>query len=84
VDTLRVVADLSRLELFSGRNESELEPLASMLSPVGAPAGAVVARQGEAAQSFLLVVMARPLSSVTMARASAAWAPWCRAPSSAS
>jgi protein lysine acetyltransferase len=56
VDTLRVVADLSRLELFSGRNESELEPLASMLSPVGAPAGAVVARQGEAAQSFLLVV----------------------------
>jgi CRP-like cAMP-binding protein len=51
-----VVADLSRLELFSGRSQSELEPLASLLSPVDAPAGAVVARQGEPATSFLLVV----------------------------
>jgi CRP-like cAMP-binding protein len=56
VETSRVLADLSGLELFSGRSQSELEPLASMLSPVDAPAGAVVARQGEAAQSFLLVV----------------------------
>lgn len=51
-----MVADLSRLELFNGRSRSELEPLASTLSPVDAQAGAVVARQGEAAQSFLLVV----------------------------
>lgn len=51
-----MVADLSRLELFYGLEDRDLEPLASMLSPVDAPAGAVVARQGEAAQSFLLVV----------------------------
>jgi CRP-like cAMP-binding protein len=56
MDTSRVVADLARLELFHGLEERELEPLASMLSPVDAPAGAVLARQGEAAQSFLLVV----------------------------
>lgn len=51
-----MAADLSRLELFRGRSPSELEPLAFALSPVEAAAGVVVARQGEAAQSFLLVV----------------------------
>lgn len=56
MNTARVAADLSRLELFSGRTQEDLELLASMLSPVDAPAGAVVARQGEAAQSFLLVI----------------------------
>ncbi len=56
MNTARVVADLSRLELFSGRSQSELEPLASMMSPVDAAEGAVVARQGEAALSFLLLI----------------------------
>jgi protein lysine acetyltransferase len=56
VDPARVVTDLSRLELFSGRNEPELAAVAVMLSPVKAPAGEVLARQGEVARSFLLVV----------------------------
>jgi len=51
-----VVADLSGIALFRGLDGHELEPLASMLSSVDAPAGAVVARQGEAARSFLLLV----------------------------
>jgi protein lysine acetyltransferase len=42
--------------LFRGSDERALEPLASMLSPVDAPPGAVLARQGEVAHSFLLVV----------------------------
>ena len=51
----RTVDDLSSLELFDGLDTSELTALASMLSPVDEPAGAVLARQGELARSFLLV-----------------------------
>jgi protein lysine acetyltransferase len=56
MDAARVVADLSGLDLFRGRGESELVELAAMLSPVEAAAGAALARQGEIARSFLLVV----------------------------
>ena len=48
-------ADLSRLELFEGCDTRRLVALASMLSPVDEPSGAVLARQGEVARSFLLV-----------------------------
>jgi protein lysine acetyltransferase len=51
-----VVADLSSLELFRGSSEPDLAGLASELSPVASPTGAVIARQGEVADSFLLVV----------------------------
>jgi protein lysine acetyltransferase len=50
-----VVEDLSRLSLFTGCDPSELAALASKLSPVDEPTGAILARQGEAARSFLLV-----------------------------
>jgi protein lysine acetyltransferase len=56
MDAARVVADLFGLELFKGCAEGDLSALASMLSPVRSPTGAVVARQGEVARSFLLVV----------------------------
>src|SRR6266516_949201 len=56
VDAAGVVADLSRLELFRGSGEPELAALALMLSTVDAPPGTVLARQGEVAHSFLLVV----------------------------
>jgi protein lysine acetyltransferase len=56
VDPPDVVADLSGLELFRGSGEPDLAVLASMLSPVDAPPGAVLASQGEVAHSFLLVV----------------------------
>jgi CRP-like cAMP-binding protein len=56
VETAGVAAQLSRLELFEGSDERELESLASMLNPVDAPAHAVLARQGEVADSFLLLV----------------------------
>lgn len=48
-------ADLSSLELFDRSDERQLSTLASMLSPVDEPTGAVLARQGEPARSFLLV-----------------------------
>ncbi len=51
-----MVADLSGLELFRGSSEPDLAGLASELSPVASPTGAVIARQGEVADSFLLVV----------------------------
>jgi protein lysine acetyltransferase len=50
-----VVDDLARLPVFSGCAPSELTTLASMLSPLDEPSGAVLARQGESARSFLLV-----------------------------
>jgi protein lysine acetyltransferase len=50
-----VVDDLARLPLFSGCDASELAALASMLAPIDEPSGAVLARQGEPARSFLLV-----------------------------
>jgi CRP-like cAMP-binding protein len=56
MEDARVVADLSRLALFQERDESELADLASMLSSVDAPAGSVLAQQGEPATSFLVVV----------------------------
>jgi len=49
------VDDLARLPLFSGCDASELAAPASMLSPVDEASGAVLARQGEPARSFLLV-----------------------------
>ncbi len=51
-----MVEELSRLQLLAGSDERRLATLASMLTPVNEPAGAVLARQGEAADSFLLVV----------------------------
>jgi len=50
-----VVEDLAGLSLFTGCGPSELAAPASMLSPVDEPSGAVLARQGEPARSFLLV-----------------------------
>src|SRR5205814_7824933 len=50
-----VAHDLSGLTLFDGCGGRQLSTLASMLSPVAEPAGAVLARQGEAAHSFLVV-----------------------------
>jgi CRP-like cAMP-binding protein len=51
-----VVEELSGLQLLAGSDERRLSALASMLTPVEEPAGAVLARQGEVADSFLLVV----------------------------
>jgi len=51
-----VVEDLSSLQLLAGSDASRLATLASMLTAVDEPDGAVLARQGEAASSFLLVV----------------------------
>jgi protein lysine acetyltransferase len=56
MDAPRVVAELSGLELFAGSDERELAALASMLLPVDVQAGEVLARQGEVARSFLLVI----------------------------
>src|SRR5919106_1038098 len=56
MDAPRVVADLFGLELFAGSDERELAALASMLLPVDVPAGELLARQGEVARSFLLVI----------------------------
>jgi protein lysine acetyltransferase len=50
-----VAHDLSGLTLFNGCDERQLSTLASMLSPVDEPSGAVLARQGEVAHSFLVV-----------------------------
>jgi protein lysine acetyltransferase len=50
-----VAHDLTGLTLFNGRDERQLSTLASMLSPVDQPSGAVLARQGEVAHSFLVV-----------------------------
>ncbi|HEY4398197.1 MAG TPA: GNAT family N-acetyltransferase [Acidimicrobiia bacterium] len=47
--------DLSGLGLFRGSDGSELVAMASMLSPIDEPLGAVLARQGEVAQSFVVV-----------------------------
>jgi CRP-like cAMP-binding protein len=55
-DARGVVTDLSGLELFAECEEDDLADLASMLSPVEARPGDVLARQGEVARSFLLVV----------------------------
>jgi CRP-like cAMP-binding protein len=56
VDIGAVVADLSRLELFRASEQSQLLALASMLTSADAQPGEVLARQGEVAHSFLLVV----------------------------
>jgi CRP-like cAMP-binding protein len=50
-----VVHDLCGLALFGDCDAGSLTALASMLSPVDEPPGAVLARQGEPARSFLLV-----------------------------
>lgn len=47
---------LTDLALFAGCDAAQLTALASMLAPVDEPPGAVLARQGEPARSFLLVV----------------------------
>jgi len=51
-----VVEELSGLQLLAGSDERRLAALASMLTPVDEPEGSVLARQGEPASSFLLVV----------------------------
>jgi CRP-like cAMP-binding protein len=51
-----VVEELSGLQLLAGTDERRLSVLASLLTPVEEPAGTVLARQGEKADSFLLVV----------------------------
>jgi CRP-like cAMP-binding protein len=51
-----MVDELSRLQLLAGSDERRLASLASVLTPVDEPAGAVLAHQGEPAHSFLLVV----------------------------
>jgi protein lysine acetyltransferase len=50
-----VAHDLSGLTLFNGSDERQLSTLASMLSRVDEPSGAVLARQAEVAHSFLVV-----------------------------
>jgi CRP-like cAMP-binding protein len=50
-----VAHDLSGLVLFDDSDERRLSTLASMLSSVDEPSGAVLARQGEVAHSFLVV-----------------------------
>jgi CRP-like cAMP-binding protein len=50
-----VAHDLSGLALFDDSDERRLSTLASMLSSVDEPSGAVLARQGEVAHSFLVV-----------------------------
>ena len=54
--TSPAVGELSRLQLLARSNEHQLTTLASLLTPVDEPAGTVLARQGEPANSFLLVV----------------------------
>ena len=51
-----MVEELSGLQLLAGSDERRLAALASMLTPVDEPEGSVLARQGEPASSFLLVV----------------------------
>ena len=51
-----MVEELSGLQLLAGSDEHRLATLASLLTPVDEPDGAVLARQGEVATSFLLVV----------------------------
>ena len=51
-----MVEELSGLQLLAGSDERRLATLASMLTPVDERAGSVLARQGEPASSFLLVV----------------------------
>jgi CRP-like cAMP-binding protein/GNAT superfamily N-acetyltransferase len=50
-----VAHDLSGLALFNDSDERQLSTMASMLSSVDEPSGAVLARQGEVAHSFLVV-----------------------------
>jgi len=52
----RAVEELSGLQLLDGSDRDRLATLASLLTPLDEPAGTVLARQGEAADSFLLVV----------------------------
>jgi CRP-like cAMP-binding protein len=54
--TSSVVDELSRLQLLEGSDKRRLGTLASMLTSVDEPAGAVLARQGDPAHSFLLLV----------------------------
>ena len=54
--TSPAVDELSRLQLLAGSDERHLTTLAALLMPVDEPAGTVLARQGEPANSFLLVV----------------------------
>jgi CRP-like cAMP-binding protein len=47
--------ELAALEIFKGCRPGALEPLAAQLRPLNAPAGRVLMRQGERAESFLLI-----------------------------
>jgi CRP-like cAMP-binding protein len=47
--------ELAALEIFKGSRPDALVPLAAQLRPLNAPAGKVLMRQGERAESFLLI-----------------------------
>ena len=47
--------ELAALEIFKGCRPDALVPLAAQLRPLNAPAGRVLMRQGERAESFLLI-----------------------------
>lgn len=51
-----MVEELSSLQLLAGSDQRHLATLGSLLTPVDERAGAVLARQGEPAHSFLLVL----------------------------
>lgn len=48
-------ADLAAMDVFAGCTTSDLVPLAAVLTPLQAPAGIELMRQGEQAVSFLLI-----------------------------
>ncbi|TPG35786.1 GNAT family N-acetyltransferase [Mycolicibacterium hodleri] len=55
-DSITVSADeLAALEFFAGCPTASLVPLAALLSPLTAPPGQILMRQGEHADSFLLI-----------------------------
>jgi CRP-like cAMP-binding protein len=47
--------ELAALEIFKGCRPDALVPLAAQLRPLNAPAGRILMRQGERAESFLLI-----------------------------
>jgi CRP-like cAMP-binding protein len=57
--------DLAALDFFSGCPAVTLEPLATRLRPVTAPPGQVLMRQGEQADSFLLIESGRAMVTHT-------------------
>ncbi|MBV8965297.1 MAG: cyclic nucleotide-binding domain-containing protein, partial [Mycobacteriaceae bacterium] len=52
---MTVAVELGALPVFAGIPTDELTPLAAELTPIRAPAGEVLMRQGEKALSFLII-----------------------------